>query len=468
MSAKVGQARFKMILAVLVGAELLASLESAMIYTAMPTIMREFNNIEASGWLLSSYLLVMAVSAAIGGRLGDIFGRRNVLLVVLGICSVGSLISAVGPSIIWVIIGRTIQGMCGAILPLCFGLARQAAPEGRLQVAVGILAGAYSASGAVGFVLGGYLAEKFDWHAIFYVTTVFPIVLAPFVYFILPDSKCDTRVSSIDWLGGVLFVPGIAGLLLAVTLAKTWGVFSVEILSLTLGSFAFLVAWIRHELRHENPLIDVSLLLNKSLALGNTCSFLLGFGSFQLPLVVILLFQQPLWTGVGLGLGATVSGILKLPSNVVALAGGPLGGKIAKIRSERTALLLGGGVCAIGWFGILLFHSSTSFIVMMTVLIGFGQAMVLAGVANIILANAPEQRASEATGLGQVIRLTGTSIGAQVASVVLASSVVISANGASFPSADAYNIALILIFLSTTSLVVVASLIPRKQFSRST
>lgn len=105
------------ILMVLIVAEIVSAFESVMMYTALTTMNRMYHDPVGVGWVITAFLLVGAASAAVGGRLGDIYGRGRILIAMLVAATIGSLISAWAPSLNWVIFGRAIQGLAGAIFP---------------------------------------------------------------------------------------------------------------------------------------------------------------------------------------------------------------------------------------------------------------------------------------------------------------------------------------------------------------
>src|SRR5687767_7261715 len=113
-----------LLIAVLVFAEVVSAFESSMVFVAVPRFMEVFDASAADvGWTLTAFLLVTAASAVLAGRLGDIYGRKKVLVIVLLVSAVGSAISLLGNSLDMVVAGRALQGVAGGIMPLCFGIA---------------------------------------------------------------------------------------------------------------------------------------------------------------------------------------------------------------------------------------------------------------------------------------------------------------------------------------------------------
>lgn len=448
---------------VLMLTDFIASLEASMIFGAMPTISREYGSYASAGWLISSFVLVQAVAAAIGGRLGDLLGRRRVLILVLLLSGIGSLISALMEPFAFVLLGRCIQGVSGAILPLSFGIIREHSDQQRASFGVGLVVGAYSVSGALGFVLGGYFADLGSWRLIFYVTTALPAAVALLIYLIIPRSPADPEASRrIDYIGAATLAPAVAIFLLGVTNSSTQGLGSPMTWGFLLGGLLLLLFWVWHELRTAAPLINLRRLREPSIALSITSFFLLGCGGLQMALVILALMQQPLWTGIGLGLSGAVAGLAKLPSNVAGVFAGPAGGKIAQRFSSRTAALCGYGVLAVAW--LLLLFSGTSLSLVMAGAIGSSIGVTIAMVATpaLIMEVTPSGETSEATGLAYLVRAIGMGVGAQIVAVLLAtSSVMDPTTGADFPSPAAFQLAIGFVLAMTILALILTMIIPR-------
>src|SRR5688572_9480956 len=128
----------RLLLLALVLAEVVSATEATMIYGAMRVMTRDFGDPVAVSWAITAFLIVAAGSAAVGARLGDQFGRRRLLLISLLLAGLGSVISALSSGAAGVIAGRAVQGMAGAVLPLCFGLVRQHLPADKVPFGVGV------------------------------------------------------------------------------------------------------------------------------------------------------------------------------------------------------------------------------------------------------------------------------------------------------------------------------------------
>jgi MFS family permease len=244
-----------------------------MIFVAMSKLHAQYGNPVKVGWLITAFALTAAASAAICGRLGDIYGRSRVLVCILAVALGGSVLSASTDDLTLIIVGRALQGASMAILPLCFGLLRENAPTERIPFGVGILGGTYvGTSGAAG-LLGGVLVDMGTWQSIFVVSAASAGLAIALVLLFLPASPRRQQYGSVDLVGGLIFVPAIASILLAFSQANMsgWTWLSVSLLGLGGGA---LILWARYELAHQNPLINVRLLANRQILLTNVCIFI--------------------------------------------------------------------------------------------------------------------------------------------------------------------------------------------------
>jgi MFS family permease len=433
------------ILAALVLAEVVSAVESTMILTALRALYRIFGDPIMVGWIVTAFLLVAAASASVCARLGDMFGRKQVMLIVLAVSCVGSLISAFSTGVEGVILGRAIQGLAGAVLPLCFGLVRENLPLGRVPFGIGVVSAAAFVSAGLAMFVGGVIVDHLSWHWIFYLGAGTAVLAFIAIALGVPRSKRAVSDQRVDILGAVLLVPAVTGLLLALSQAKVWGWGDGRTLSLTTGCMVVLIVWVLHELRLKNPLIDVRLLTNRQLALGNLSVILIALGPLQSGIMLSLLLQQPTWTGVGLGLSATLSGLILAPPLMLAVFAGPGCGLLAARYGARRPALLACMLLLIGWGGIALYHGSIWFVAPMVILQGLGMAMAYSAVPMLIVEVAPEDRTSEVTGLSSVIRYLFTAIGSQLVAVMLATATVSDpAHGqGSYPAPSAFALALV-------------------------
>lgn len=425
------------VLSILIVAEIISAFEYSMIMAGLPAWLRIYGDPIGIGWLVSAYFLISGSSAALSARFGDIVGRKKVLLVLIACCCIGSVISAVGPTLTWVIIGRAVQGLAGGIVALCYGLAREHLPPEKVSVAVGAIVATATGAAAIGLLLGGVLTDLFGPQSIFVASAILAAIAFVLIALFLPPSTPRGLSGKIDILGGVLMIPAIALLLLAMSNLARWPI--IQTLGIAALGIAIFIFWVRYELRHPDPLIDLRLIGEKRIALANMIIGFSSAGQNQLTTLTSLLVQQPIWTAVGLGTSATLVGFLKFPGLFVGIVGSLWAGALAGRRGGHYPVLIGCALTTATMIVGTFVHDRIAIIVIILTLANLGGIIGFAGVSNIVVAAAPTDRTSEAAGLNVVVRALSQAFGAQIVVILLATSKVTNAAGQSFPDADAYR-----------------------------
>lgn len=455
-----GRRNLPLIIGALWVAEVTGSFETAMILAALKKLIEDFGNPAMVGWLITGYLIVGAAIAAVVGRIGDMYGRRQTLIVVLAIGAIGSLISATSESFAVLLAGRLMQGVTGAILPLCIGLVHENMPKDRAPMAIGLMISGASIGTAAGLVVGGMIVDQFSWHGIFFASAGLCITAAAAALAFVPRSPRLPAGPPVDWLSGLAFAPGVALVLVYFSTGKSWGwTNSWSLGALALG-LALIIWWIRQSLASPNPLIAIRSFANRTIAIGGAVTALVSMSTLQITVFFSLLLQAPAWTVAGLGLSATLAGVAKLPSNLSSTFAGPLGGWLAGRGGGRTALVVGGLITMTGWVLVFLDASSFAIVVAELVIISFGATMLFSVAPTIIAQASPPERISEISGMLTVIRQLFLGIGAQMVTTLLAVDVVRRGDEI-YPSPFAYDLTVIVIIALCLAAILVAFALPR-------
>ncbi|MCK9542334.1 MAG: MFS transporter [Novosphingobium sp.] len=443
-------------------AEIVGSFETAMIFAAQRPLIEELGDTVRFGWLVTSYLVIAAGMAAIVGRLGDMFGRRNLLIVALLTGLVGSLMSAWATSYPMLLGGRCLQGVTGAALPLCIGLAREHCAPERVPLVIGLVISGASIGTAMGLVIGGVIVDQFSWHGVFYASALLSLLAVPVLLLAIPAAKATIPHRSVDWIGGILFAPAVLLVLLGITNGSRWGFLSPWTFGCLAVGLVLLLVWIVSSLRSEKPLIDIRLLGRREVWVSNLSSSLVAMSALQITLVFSLMLQAPVWTGIGLGLSATMAGLTKLPSNFSSLFAGPFTGWLTSRWGGRLALLVSGGLTVAGWLLAVFFNGSVAQLIVVLIVISFGTTMLLTTGMTIVSTAVPVDRTSEAIGMMSVFRGACMGIGAQLVSLLLATSTVTApSGGAAYPTPTAFMLAIGFIIVLCGAATVLALLLPR-------
>lgn len=445
-------------------AEIVGALELTMIYAAMRSLIADFGSASAAGWLITSFMLSSAAGAAMLGRVGDLLGRKRVLLAVLAVATLGSLLSAVMQQYAWIVAGRAMQGAAGAVIPLCYGIARERCEPARLPLAISLLAACSSIASATGLVAGGVIVDFYDWTMIFKVTAVMGALSFICVLLIVsPDRQWSPDVMRQDLLGGLLFVPAAVCLLLTIDNIGHAGLRDGMTYLYAVLTAVSLAAWIWRELSVANPLIEIRLLATRAIGFGNALYVALALGAFQGGQIMALFGQQDPATGAGLGLSATMAGFLLLPANLLTAASYPLVAKICNMHGPRLTAAGGFVLIIVGFSLLIVWNDSVPAVMALLIVQSVGLGAVYVTIPMVIVSASPPDRVSESTGMMSVIRATAMAVGAQtVATLLSAKGGHGSGAAASFPDQSDY----LTVFLFVIATAVLGLLLTRSLPSR--
>lgn len=370
-------------------------------------------------WLLTAYLLAAAVSTAVLGRLGDMFGKRRMLLVALALMAAGTVVSAASGVFTVVVVGRVLQGMAGGLLPLAFGIIRDELPTERVGHAIGAVSAMIGVGTGLGVILPGLVATSLGWQWLFWIPfgLTLPAIFGTWVFISESPVRSGGRV---NWVNASLMTVGITAVLVAISEGSAWGWASGPTLGLLLGGVAVCVLWAIAESTAGRPLITVSLLRIRALWTTNITAFLLGAAMFSSTAVYPIFAQSPASTGFGYGASPLVCGLYMLPYSVAIAVAGAFAGHIARRLGFLSALIAGCLTCAARSGYMAVWHHHPLDMMISLALFGFGLGTATSALASVVVHAAPAGQVGETTGMNQVIRMIGGAIGTQVVSTLIA------------------------------------------------
>src|SRR5882757_10726213 len=180
------------------------ALLQSLVAPALPNIEHALHTTENSvSWVLTSYLLSASVATPVIGRLGDMYGKKRLLLIVLTLLSVGTLVSALASSLPLMLVGRVIQGAAGGIFPLAFGIIRDEFPRERVAGAIGLVSALLGVGGGAGVVLAGPIVDHLSFHYLFWLPLIPVLVATVLTYFVVPESTLRVQ-GRVNWTGAAL------------------------------------------------------------------------------------------------------------------------------------------------------------------------------------------------------------------------------------------------------------------------
>lgn len=435
------QSEYLAIISALFMAEIAATFESAMLYAALPTLIREFGDPITAGWLVTMHMLIGAAAGVLVGRMGDIRGRKSMMLLMLVIATIGSIMSALTTNFGVVLAGRALQGLSVAVIPLSIGIIRESLPKERVPVAVGLMTTGSGVGVAIGLVLGGMIVDNLNWHWLFVVSAILLAMSWVAVKIWVPGKPGIPPKAPIDWVEGLLPAPGIMAMLYGVSQSKAFGWADPQVWGTIAAGALVMVYWARRSLRATEPFVDLRLLASRNVALANLLTICLGLGTMQVVLVFSTFTQSPPWTLAGLGLSATVAGLAKLPSNILSFFAGPLSGWLTKTMGDRRTVVIGTVLAVVGWVVGMGLPSTLTEVIAILCVISFGTTILNAAIYNVIVGAVPEARTGEAIGTIAVTRGMAAAIGAQVIAVLLATATLTEpSSGAQLPSPEGFRL----------------------------
>jgi EmrB/QacA subfamily drug resistance transporter len=406
-------------LGVLAFAGLAFALQQTMIIPALPSLQRDLHTTTAwAAWFLTAFLLVMAVSTPILGKLGDQYGKERFLLISLGLFFVGC-VAAIFAWNVWSLIAfRALQGFGGAVFPLAFAIIYDEFPREKVGAGVGMISAILGVGGGLGLVLSGVLIDQLSWRWLFIVGAIAVGVAALLVWRFVPESPIKTE-SRLDPLGAFLLAALLTSLLLALTEGPSWGWGSSRIVGLLVAAVVFTYAWIRVELRVPEPLVDMRMMVQHTVLFTNLTAVFAGFAMFGSFVLVPNLMQ--LHGHYGFGLSPTMTGVYLLPGGVLGLFAGPIAGRLGTRFGSRTPLVAGMVLASLGIAVLALLHAHPWQISLGMVFIGIGVPFAYAAMAKLIVDAVRPTETGVATGMNTVMRTVGGVIGGQVGAALLTS-----------------------------------------------
>ncbi|RDG30942.1 MFS transporter, partial [Streptomyces corynorhini] len=251
-------------------------------------------------WVMTATLLAGAVSTPIMGRLGDLFGKRRMLLASLAVMVVGSLVCAFTDDLVVMIAGRALQGFAMGAIPLGIGIMRDELPREKLGSAMALMSSSIGVGGGLALPVAGLIAQNADWHALFFGAAGLGVVSMLLTVFFVPESSVRAS-GTFDWLGAIGLSTGLVALLLPITKGSDWGWTSPTTVGLFALAVVVLVLWGLMELRSSAPLVNLRTTARREVLLTNLTSIMVGVAFYAISLVLPQLLQLPEATGYGLG-----------------------------------------------------------------------------------------------------------------------------------------------------------------------
>src|SRR3954447_13250618 len=293
------------------------ALLQSLVAPALPDIQHALHtSVSSVSWVLTAYLLSASIATPLIGKLGDMYGKARLLVCVLVVLSAASVLCALATSLPVMLIGRVLQGAAAGIFPLAFGIIRDEFPPERVAGAIGLMSALMGIGGGAGVVLAGPIADNLSYHWLFWLPLVPIVVATVLIHRFVPESPIRVP-GRINWTAAALMSSGLAACLLAVTKATQWGWVSGRTLGLLAIGVVLLALWVRHEMRSEQPLVDMKMMRIRGVWTTNTVAFAVGFGMYASFILIPEFVETSPHHGYGFGSSVTGAGLFLAPSTVM-------------------------------------------------------------------------------------------------------------------------------------------------------
>ena len=391
---------------------LLAALDGTVVGTAMPTIVAALGGLAHYGWVVSAYLLTSTVTVPLWGKLSDLFGRRPLFQIGIGVFLVGSLACGVAQSMTQLILARALQGVgAGALVPLAMTIIGDIFTLEERAKMQGLFSGVWGISSVVGPLLGGFITDQLSWRWVFYINLPVGIAAAAIIGIALVEQKREER-PAIDYAGAIVLTVGVTMLLLTVSAEKLFTPRNGGLALLTVILFA---AFAVVERRAADPVVPFGLFRNRVVAVAIIVGFLAGIAMFAVITFVPLLAQ-----GV-LGASATEAGTFLTPLMLSWVISSIVGGRLL-IRLGSRALVVAGLMSMFAGFAALAtFTAATprALIVAELILIGAGLGLTMLTLLIASQHSVPREQLGITTSLNQFSRSIGGTVGVAILGALL-------------------------------------------------
>jgi EmrB/QacA subfamily drug resistance transporter len=392
-------------------------LDSLVVITALPQMQRDLHaDLASLQWTVNSYGIAFAAGIITAAALGDRFGRRRVFHLGLALFTLSSAACALAPNTAELILARCVQGIGAAVvMPLSLTILTTAFPPARRGLIVGIYGGLAGLAVATGPIVGGVIAERLDWHWIFWLNVPLGVIALLLGTRLLPESR--GAAERLDMVGVTLVSAGVVGVVWALVRANDIGWSSPQIAGTLLGGAALLLAFVGWEHQALEPMVPMRLFRNQSFAIGNLTAFLMSGATFAAAFLITQEFQfargySPISTGVRL-----------LPFFATPMVISPLAGALSDRLGRRPIMLTGLALQAIGYAWVAARGSlATSWVELVVALLvaGIGISMALPTVPTAVLNSVAEHEMGKAAGVNYMAQRFGAVFSIAVASAVFA------------------------------------------------
>lgn len=389
----------------------LASMESTVVATAMPTIVGQLGGLENYSWVFSAFMLASTTTVPLYGKLSDIYGRRKLYILAMALFLLGSVLCGLATTLTQLILARALQGIgAGGIMPLAFILIGEMFSLEQRTKMQGVFSGVWGVSSIAGPLLGGFIVDNLSWHWIFYIN-VFPgLIAGALVAFAWKDRVYSHERPAVDYAGAALLSASVVLLLIGLMELETaQGPLFIA------SALVLFVVLFQVERRAADPILPIALFRDKLFATATSHGLFTGWAVFG-TISFIPLFVQSV-----LGASPTQAGITITPMLLGWVGASIFGTRILLKVGYRRLSIIGTSVFFIGaiLLAVLGANSNQTFVMVFVTLMGIGMGLSIPAFVIAVQTTAERRHLGVATSMLQFSRSMGGTLGVSVMGAAL-------------------------------------------------
>lgn len=424
-------------------------------------------NASNTSWVVTVTLLAGGIAMPVTGRLADMYGKKQVIVISAAVLLLGSVVTAASSTLLPVLVGRALQGVAMGYIPVAISLVRELAPPHLRAGAVAAVSATLGVGGALGLPLAAWIAQSRSWHDLFWLSAALAAVVIVVSWLVVP-SQGERAPGRLDVIGIVGLAIGLAALLIGISKGSAWGWGSTSTWACLAGGPAVLLAWGAYELRQAEPLVDLRTMVRPAVLFTNLAAVLIGFGMMAQMIVVPQLLEAPAATGYGLGQTILMVGVWMAPGGLMMLVMAPVSSRMITRLGARLTMAIGAVVLA-GGYGVALGLMNAPWQLMVaTVVASTGVGIGYAAMPTLVLDNVPKGEAGSSVGVNSLMRSIGTTTAGAVMAALLTSQTQILAPGTPpIPTAGAFQLCFAVGALAALVGAGITLLVPRDRPERT-
>lgn len=388
-----------------------------MLTPALPKIVAEYGiSIDHASLIISLYTVFGVAVIPIFGKLGDIYGKKRVIMYILVIYLMAATATSLAPDFNLILVCRFIQGVGLGVFALAFSLAREQFPRKLVPKAQGVISAVQVAGGALGLFGGAVITNEFGWQANYWIAIPVMAVLTALIFLVVRESTERKPGVKLDFVGAAWLAASLTAIVLALSEGPTWGWTSTKILGLLVVGPVLLVSLPFYERKVAEPVLNLKLLSQRNVMAADL--LVIGFGLALGMAFQTLVYALELPPPSGFGIGIISVGAYLLPLAFVILPVALIVGRAIPKYGVKPFLYLGSAIAA-GAFFLLSTYTSPGQIEAYLIVYAFGSGMLSVSIQSLLVLSIAKSEMALGTSLNTAFRYVGQTLGAPVAGAIL-------------------------------------------------